>query len=119
MLEKRRAVEKERYQSSEKHRVDYRAKAILRNVISRKQKTFILEKHLGYSVSDLRSHLRKNFKKGMSFKNFGEWHIDHTVPKFHFSYKSYDCVGFILCWSLSNLKPMWMKDNLKKGNKIT
>jgi hypothetical protein len=50
----------------------------------------------------------------MTWKNWGEWHIDHTYPLSLFSKDT----PINEVNSLSNLKPMWASDNLKKGNRI-
>jgi hypothetical protein len=61
-------------------------------------------------------HLQKQFKKGMSWDNHGDWHIDHIIP----------CASFDLtkpseqkkCFHYTNLQPLWAKENLNKGAKI-
>jgi hypothetical protein len=49
----------------------------------------------------------------MTWKNYGEWHVDHKIPlylakteKDVFSFNHY-----------SNLQPLWASDNLKKNRK--
>ena len=72
-------------------------------------------KLLGCSVEELRAHLQKQFLPGMSWDNYGEWHIDHIRP----------CASFDLtdpaqqreCFNYKNLQPLWAKDNLSKGPK--
>jgi hypothetical protein len=55
----------------------------------------------------------------MTWENYGRdgWHVDHAVPDSWFEYSSVNDEGFIKSWSLSNLKPMWAKDNLSKSNR--
>ena len=65
---------------------------------------------------DLEKHLESKFEEGMSWDNYGEWHIDHIIPQSHFDINSADCEEFKKCWSLENLQPLWKKDNLKKSN---
>ncbi len=72
----------------------------------------------GYTVQDLKEHLEKQFTKGMSWSNMGDWHIDHILPKSFFEYKTTDDVEFKMCWRLENLQPLWAKENLSKNNKI-
>ena len=68
---------------------------------------------LGCSIEQLKSHLESKFTKGMSWKNYGKWHIDHIKP----------CASFDLnkaseqrkCFHYKNLQPLWAKDNIKKG----
>ncbi len=72
---------------------------------------------LGYSIDDLRLHIEKQFKPGMCWDNIGKWHIDHIVPVSSFSFESMDDPEFKACWALSNLRPLWKRDNIIKGAK--
>lgn len=72
-------------------------------------------KHLPFNLTELMAHLESLFQEGMSWDNYGEWQIDHIRPESSFNYKCYDDKEFLLCWSLSNLQPLWKIDNLKKG----
>ncbi len=76
------------------------------------------EKLVGYSIIDLKNSIERQFKDGMSWDNYGEWHIDHEIPNVVFNYKSVTDIDFKKCWALSNLQPMWAEDNLKKGAKL-
>jgi hypothetical protein len=79
-----------------------------------KSKTTV--KLLGCSIEKLKKHLEFQFKQGMSWKNYGQWHIDHIIP----------CIKFDLvkkseqykCFNYKNLQPLWAKDNFKKNKKI-
>ncbi len=73
---------------------------------------------IGYSLDELMNHLETLFSEGMSWNNYGEWHIDHIIPISKFNFVGNDCDGFRECWSLSNLQPMWAKDNYSKNNRI-
>lgn len=68
---------------------------------------------IGCDWKYLKNHLQRRFKKGMSWQNFGEWHIDHIKPMAHFNLldvkEQYECCNY------KNLKPMWAFDNLSKG----
>ena len=67
----------------------------------------------------LKSYIEKQFTDGMSWDNYGEWHIDHKTPKSWFEYSSYEDDNFRKCWALENLKPMLAKDNISKGNRFS
>ena len=75
---------------------------------------------VGYSVSDLKEHLEKQFSKGMSWENYGlrGWHIDHKIPRFVFNFSNPNDDDFKKCWSLKNLQPMWSTDNIRKGRRL-
>ena len=70
---------------------------------------------MGCTPEFLNAHLEKYFIGDMSWKNHGEWHIDHVVP----------CVAFgvsleeqkILHW-YDNLRPLWKDENLHKSGKF-
>ena len=71
---------------------------------------------LPYTIEDLMNHLEKKFKLGMTWQNYGKWHIDHIKPDSLFHYKSVNDEEFKRCWSLENLQPLWADDNIKKSN---
>jgi len=70
---------------------------------------------LDCSIKQLKQHLENLFKPGMTWNNYGNWHIDHIKP----------CALFDLskpeeqrkCFHYTNLQPLWATDNLKKGAK--
>ncbi len=72
---------------------------------------------VGYTIEDLKKHLEGLFLEGMSWENIGKWHIDHRVPLSRFHYEHPEEQEFRVCWSLSNLQPMWACDNLSKNDK--
>lgn len=74
------------------------------------------EKLVGYTVQELRSHLEALFKPGMTWDNYGKWHVDHKKPQVLFEFDSADHPEFRACWALSNLQPLWALDNLRKGD---
>jgi len=73
---------------------------------------------VGYSLQDLVTHLEKQFTEGMSWDNYGQWHVDHKVPLAAFSFDSPENPMFRVCWGLANLQPMWATDNMRKHTKI-
>lgn len=70
---------------------------------------------VGYGLSDLRARLESRFTPGMTWANYGAWHIDHVVPRVAFTFASERDPGFRACWAISNLQPLWAADNLSKG----
>lgn len=69
---------------------------------------------VGCSLPDFIIHIEKQFQTGMSWET--PFHIDHIIP----------CAAFDLsdleqqkkCFHFTNLRPMWPKDNQRKGAKI-
>lgn len=72
----------------------------------------------GYTADMLKTHIESKFKNGMNWERFmeGEIHIDHIVPISWWKYDSANDEEFKKCWDLSNLQPLWAKDNLSKRN---
>jgi hypothetical protein len=73
---------------------------------------------LKYSPEELISHLETQFKDGMSWDNYGEWHVDHIIPITSFNIQEIGDEEFMKCWSLNNLQPMWGEENIRKSNKV-
>jgi hypothetical protein len=73
---------------------------------------------LGYTLEQLMEHLENKFTKGMTWDNYGEWHVDHIIPMSSFEFESVEDREFKICWSLKNLQPLWGLDNLIKGSKL-
>lgn len=76
------------------------------------------ESLVDYKIVQLKKHLEKLFKLGMTWENYGQWHIDHKIPKSVFNYEKPEHFDFKRCWALSNLQPMWAKENISKHDKI-
>lgn len=73
---------------------------------------------LPYTIHELKEHLEGHFLPGMNWNNYGQWHIDHIIPDWSFTYTSTGDIGFQQSWALTNLQPLWAKDNLLKGKRI-
>lgn len=71
---------------------------------------------VGYSLQQLMRHLERQFVTGMSFANYGRWHVDHIIPLALHRFKTANDPEFHAVWSLSNLRPLWATDNLQKHN---
>lgn len=72
-------------------------------------------KDLGCSVGELRKYLEARFQQGMSWGNYGEWHIDHIIPLASFNLQNRE--EFLKANHHTNLQPLWACENLRKGNK--
>lgn len=72
------------------------------------------ESLVGYTLGELARHLEKQFPPGMCWENRTLWHIDHIVPLSAFTFRSAEDVEFIAAWALSNLRPLWSRDNKVK-----
>ena len=73
---------------------------------------------LGYTPEELINHLEKQFTEGMTWENYGEFHVDHKLPISSFNIKEIGDEEFMKCWCLDNLQPMWGEENIRKSNKV-
>jgi hypothetical protein len=114
---KQRAIrEKERRKTDLSYRIYSNLRHRLYRAIKLSKKTQDTLDYLGCSIEELKDHLEKKFTKGMSWDNYGEWHIDHIRPcaSFNLSIKKQQKV----CFHFTNLQPLWAIDNLRKSDKF-
>lgn len=69
---------------------------------------------LGCTISEYKKYIEDKFSEGMTWDNYGEWHIDHIQPLFSFNLK--DREQFLTAAHFANTQPLWAKDNLIKRN---
>lgn len=75
-------------------------------------------KILQYTPEELIVHLENQFTDGMTWDNYGRWHVDHKQPITSFKIKEMGDDEFMKCWSLDNLQPLWGEENVRKSNKF-
>jgi hypothetical protein len=114
---KRRAADRI-YRSRPKRRVDDRMKTAIKLALKGKKAGRSWESLVGYSLNDLIIHIERQFVPGMSWDNIGLWEIDHIRPRVMFQYADADDPAFKECWALTNLRPLWAKDNRSKHAQV-
>jgi hypothetical protein len=62
-----------------------------------------------------RFYIESLFKEGMTWDNYGEWHLDHITP---ISWANSEEEIYKLN-HYSNFQPLWSIDNLSKGNRYS
>ena len=69
-------------------------------------------------MATFRAHLESQFKDGMSWDNYVDWHIDHRVPlryKLDGKTPTLDEVAQRLHYT--NTQPLWASENIAKSNR--
>ena len=107
-----------KYQTDPTYRVHSNMSAMIFQALREIKNLRCWESLVDYTKEELMEHLENQFQPGMTWDNYGEWHIDHKIPRSSFNITSAECEEFKQCWALSNLQPLWQKDNLSKDNKI-
>jgi hypothetical protein len=112
-------LQKEIYKNKLKTDINFKIKHYLRtrlrHALKNNQKSGHLLELLGCSIKFLKMYLEVQFTDGMTWNNYGKWHVDHIRP----------CASFNLsnpksqqeCFHYTNLQPLWKIDNQSKGDK--
>lgn len=103
-----------------KNNVNFRLRTIISNrirmALSRGSKNSTSYDLTGCSWEHLKLYLESLFIDGMTWDNYGQWHIDHIKPCCSFDLS--DIEQQKLCFHYTNLQPLWAIDNLKKSGKL-
>ena len=68
--------------------------------------------HLGCNIETFKQHIEQQFTEGMSWENYGEWHIDHKIPP---KYNKPSLGEVAKQLQYTNTQPMWASENMSKG----
>lgn len=71
---------------------------------------------LGCTVEAFVAYIANLFLPGMSWENWGKWHLDHIKPLASFDLT--DREQFLAACHYTNMRPLWSGDNLRKGVRI-
>ena len=107
-----------RLQSDSKYRIVRRISASINKTLNGRKNGKSWQELVGYNCQQLMEYLEKQFRPGMTWDNYGEWHIDHKIPISAFNFTDVNHVDFKRCWDLKNLQPLWAEENIKKSNKL-
>jgi hypothetical protein len=96
----------------------YRLKINLRDRIRDYLKGDIKSKRtndiVGLDKVEFKLYIESKFTEGMSWENYGKWHLDHIKPLCEA--KNYEEV--LILNHYTNLQPLWAEDNLRKNRKL-
>jgi hypothetical protein len=92
--------------------------AICNSLKGRKKTGRHWEGLVGFTLEQVKSGLERQFTGGMTWENYGLWHIDHKIPITAFNFDNPEDYDFRRCWALSNLQPLWAKENMSKKDKV-
>lgn len=108
-----KAYFKKRYDTDPCFRLNHVLRVALRDSL---RDGYTTSGNFGCTIVDLKTHLERQFQKGMSWSNYGkDWHIDHIISlslgiKLGLSADS--------VWSYTNLQPLLAATNLSKHHHL-
>lgn len=71
---------------------------------------------LGCSYIELKDYIESLFTPGMTWENYGDWHVDHIYPLSKVDLTNPDELARVCHYT--NLQPLWAEDNLRKAAKV-
>lgn len=111
--ERRNKSNKDKYRSSPQRKMEVSIRNRINKFITRKNNSS--SKLIGCNIDFYVSYIENMFSKGMSWDNYGKWHIDHIKPLSKFNLKNEDEI--LKAFNYKNTQPLWACDNLKKSDK--
>ena len=86
----------------------------LRNYLFEESKSKRTYDIVGLDKLEFKSYVESKFTEGMTWENYGKWHLDHIIPLC----QAKDNNEALLLNHYTNLQPLWAEDNLRKNRKI-
>jgi hypothetical protein len=99
--------------------INFRLACNLRNRIRKLLKTGrpgSAVRDIGCSLDDFKLYIEAKFQPGMTWNNYGEWHLDHIRPLCSFNLENRE--EFLEACNYKNIQPLWKLDNLTKSDKL-
>lgn len=116
-LKKATPEKRARRNRRERLRQSQRLSRILRNrlnlAVTNGTKAGSAVSDLGCTIAELRRHIEAKFAPGMTWENYGDWHIDHLVPLALFDLANRG--QLLKACHYTNLQPLWASENQRKG----
>lgn len=85
----------------------------IRSAILKQYKVGSAVRDLGCSIQEFITYIEQQFTPGMSWDNYGSWHLDHIMPLSSFDLA--DRKQFLLACNFTNYQPLWALDNIRKS----
>jgi len=117
VLERNRNSQRRMRQQNPGYRVRLNLSSRLSHILAGRTKSAPTMRLVGCSLGFLKVWIALHFQPGMSWGNYGEWHVDHIRPCSWFDLE--DPSQQRSCFHWLNLQPLWKIDNLRKGDRLS
>ena len=111
-----RAYDAEQLRTNLQRRLSKNLRHRLRKAMLGETRGISAVRDLGVSIEEFKAWIESKFICGMTWFNYGEWHLDHIKPLASFDL-SVDAQVKAAC-NYKNIQPLWAKDNLIKGSRL-
>ena len=105
-----------KYGSDLNFTIEHNLRSRIGKVLKYNKKLFRTIELVNCTIEFLKKYLENKFVNGMTWNNYGKWHIDHIRPCASFDLSK--PIEQLKCFHYTNLQPLWAKDNLEKSDKI-
>jgi len=105
-----------RRESDPVFRLRHTIRGRISNALRKSGKSGSAIKLLGCTVEEAKAHIEGLFVSGMSWANWGEWHLDHIRPLAAFDLS--DATHLAQACHFTNLQPLWAGENMRKGARV-
>jgi hypothetical protein len=105
---------KKKYKNDGFFRLKKNIRGRIRNYMKGENVGVRIKDIVGIDYNEFRDYISSKFIDGMSWENYGVWHLDHIIPLCSAKNKE----EVLLLNHYTNLQPLWAEENLKKGGKI-
>jgi hypothetical protein len=96
-------------------RLRNRINAVIRSRLKgSKHRCTTISQLLGCSVEEYMYYIERRWEAGMSWDNWGDWHIDHIRPCKIFDLGNQQQI--LQCFNYTNTRPVWATNNRNPGN---
>lgn len=115
VIEKSKQYHYWRLENDLEFKIFQRCRSRLYNAVKGYSKSARTHELIGCSIEYLLEHLENQFRDGMTWDNYGDWHIDHIKPCALFDFENE--ADQRECFNYRNLQPLWAEENYRKSDK--
>ena len=106
----------EKLKESPSYKIKDRLRRSFKRWLFKGYKSARTQRLVGCTREEARNWIEAQFLPGMTWGNYGAWHIDHMLPWEHFNLLDEGTHPQVMHYT--NLQPLWGPDNSIKGKKV-
>lgn len=107
---------KNKYHSDIQYKLKLNLRRRMNKMVRRNERNGSAVKDLGCSLNSFKQYIESKFQIGMTWENYGKWHLDHIYPLSKVDLTNRE--QFLKVAHFTNYQPLWAKDNISKSNKL-